>query len=109
MFGQIALCGFHDPCERFKRIALYTQVQSNQVCLAVWQHRNRRRRAFKMAAMVKLGQRRLNSAVAAIDDKHLWLHPGNHFQRFGNLAHFFDFVMEDIRVLGAIGSNRRQQ
>ena len=26
MFGQVALCDFHDPCERLQRIALYTQI-----------------------------------------------------------------------------------
>jgi hypothetical protein len=62
-----------------------------------------------MSTVVKFGQSGLHGAIAAIDNEHLWLHAGNHFERFGDLANFFDFVMEYIGIFRAIVSNRRQQ
>ena len=109
MFGKIALCDVDDTRQRFQRVTFRTQIEGNQVGLAIGQHRDGRRRPLKMPTMVQFGQSGLHGTIAAIDDEHLWLHAGNHFQRFGDLANLFDFVMEYIRIFRAIVSNRRQQ
>jgi hypothetical protein len=59
--------------------------------------------------MVEFGQRGLDRAITSIDHKHLGFHPRDHFKRFGNLADFFHFIMEDIGIFCAIRPNHRQQ
>ena len=62
-----------------------------------------------MAAMIQLSQGGLHRAIAAIDDQYLGLNAGNHLQCLGNLADFLDFIMEYIRIFGAISTNGWQQ
>jgi hypothetical protein len=58
-----------------------------------------------MTAMIKFCQGGLHRAIAAVDDQHLGLDARNHLQSFGDLADFLDFIMEYIRIFGAIGAN----
>ena len=65
------------PLERRDRVAARAKVERDEVGLAARQHRDRRRLVAEMAAVVKLGQRRLDGAVAAVDRQHLRPDPGD--------------------------------
>src|SRR3546814_15592740 len=56
-----------DALERLDRIALGTEIERDQIGLAVRQHRDRRRRTAEMAARIEFGQRRLHRAATAVD------------------------------------------
>ena len=62
----------------------------------------------EMAAIVELGQRRLDGAVAAVDDQHLGLDPGDRPHRLADLVGVLDLIMEDVGMLGAKGADPRQ-
>ena len=62
----------------------------------------------EMAAIVEFGQRRLDGAVAAVDDEHLGLDPGDRRHRLADLVGMLDLIMEDVGVLGAKGADPRQ-
>src|SRR3546814_12005140 len=56
-----------DALERLDRIALGTEIERDQIGLAVRQHRDRRRRTAELAARIEFGQRRLHLAVVDVD------------------------------------------
>ena len=69
----------------------------------------RRRVAEEVVALVKLGQRGLDGAVAAVDHDRLRLHPGDRPHCQGDLADILHLVVEDVLVLGAEGPDARQE
>ena len=62
----------------------------------------------EMAAIVKFGQRRLDRAVAAVDDQQLGLDPGDRRHRLADLVGALDLIVEDVGMLGAKGADPRQ-
>ncbi len=108
MAFQVVARDLDDPVERRQRLAACTEVERDQVGLAVGQHRDRGRRLAEMAAMIELGQRRLHRAVTAVDHEHARLDQRDGAQRVSNLVDLFDLVMEDVRVARAIIAHRRQ-
>ena len=62
----------------------------------------------EMAAVVDFGQRRLDRAVAAVDDQHLGPDPGDRPQRVADLVGVLDLIMEDVGMLGAKGADARE-
>ena len=96
------------PFERLDRVAPRAEIERDQVGLAARQHRNRRRLALKIAAVVNFGQRGLHSAVAAVDRQHLRPDAGDDLHRLADLVRVLDLVMEDVRVIRAIFADARQ-
>ena len=96
------------PLERLDRIAPRAKVERNEIGLAARQHRDRRRAVAEMAAVVELGQRRLDGAVAAVDRQHLRPDPGDRLHRLADLARVLDLIVEDVGVIGAIFADARQ-
>ena len=62
----------------------------------------------EMAAIVDLGQRRLDGAVAAVDDQHLGPDARDGPQRVADLLGALDLIMEDVGMVGAIVADARQ-
>ena len=61
-----------------------------------------------MAAVIEFGQRRLDRAVAAVDDQHLGPHPRDGPHRLADLAGVLDLIVEDVGMLGTISADARQ-
>ena len=61
----------------------------------------------EMSAIVELGQRRLHRSVAAVDREHLRAHLGDRLHRLTDLVGVLDLVVEDVRVIRAIGTDPR--
>ena len=108
MRRQVGAGDLEQLLERLDRIALGTEVERDQVGLAARQHRDRRRGVAEVAAIVELGQHRLDGAVAAVDRQHrgsmramvriaspIWLACST-------------FVVENVGMLGAEGADARQ-
>ena len=74
-----------------------------RLVLPLGKHGNRRGDVAEMAAIVKLGQDRLDRSVAAIDRQHRWLDPGDGPHRLADLVGALHFIMEDI------GMHRRKR
>ena len=68
---RIRLSERHQFLERLDRVTLGAQIERDEVRLPVRKDGHGRRSVHKMAAIVNLGQSRLDGAVAAIDDQHL--------------------------------------
>jgi hypothetical protein len=109
MRHQIGPGEFKDPLQRSNRITLRAEIQRDQIGLAVGQHGDGRRVVAEMATLVQFGQRRLDRAVAAVDDQHLGLDPGNGAQRLADLIDMLHFIMEDVAMLGAKAPHPRKQ
>ena len=77
------------------------EVERDQIGLAAGQDRDRRRAVGKIAAIVKLGQRRLDGAVAAIDHQHLGIDEGDRLERGSDLIDMLHLIVEDVLMLGA--------
>src|SRR3546814_6652027 len=75
-----------DALQRLDRIALGAEVERDQICLAVRKHRDRRRRTAEMTARIRFGERRLDRAVAAVDDDDARVHHRHRADRFADLA-----------------------
>ena len=85
-----------------------SEIERDEIGLAARQHGDRRRLGAEMPAIVEFGQRRLDGAVAAIDDQHLGAHAGDRLERGADLVGLFHLVMENVRMLGAKGADPRK-
>ena len=106
--AEVRLGELDQPLERGDRVALRAKIERDEVGLAARQHRDRRRLVAEMAAVVDLGQRRLDRSVAAIDDQHLGPDPGDGPQRLADLVGVLDLIVEDVGMLGAKVADARQ-
>ena len=106
--AEVGLGQRDQPLERVDRVAARAEVQRDEVGLAARKHRDRRRLVAEMAAIVKLGQRRLDRPVAAVDDQHLGPHLRDGPHRLADLVGVLDLIVEDVRVVGAIFADARQ-
>jgi hypothetical protein len=90
------------------RITHGAKVQGDEVGLATGQHGDRRCLVAEMAAIVDFSQHRLDRAVAAIDGEHGGTDAGDGPHRLADLVGAFDFVVEDIGMIGAKGADARE-
>ena len=63
---------------------------------------------FKMPAIVDFGKCSLDRAIPAVDCQNCRLDPGDDPHRLANLIGALHFIMEDVRMLGAKGTDARQ-
>ena len=106
--SKIGAGDFQQLLKRHDRIALDAKVQRNEIGLAARQHRHRRRPVHEMPAVVKLGQRRLDRAVAAIDGEHGRRNPRDRPHRLADLVGALHLIVENVGMLGAKGADPRQ-
>src|SRR3546814_8489499 len=62
-----------------------------------------------MTARIKFGERRLDRAVAAVDDDDARGHHRHRADRFADLVDVLDLIVKDVGVRRAIFANPRQQ
>ncbi len=91
--------------ERFDRVAARTKIERNEIGLPAGQYGNRRSAGAEMAAIVKLGQNRLDRAVAAIDGQHGRLDAGDGPHRLADLIGFLHLIVKDVGMFGAKGAD----
>ena len=84
------------------------EVERDEIGLAAGQHRDRRRGVAEMAAIVELGQHRLDRSVAAVDRQHRGLDAGDGPHRLADLVGALDLIVENVGMLGAEGADARQ-
>ena len=106
--AELALGEVEQALKRRDRVTVRAKVERDKVGLAARQHCYWGRIAGEMLAVVKLGQRRLDGAVAAVDDQQLGLDPGDRRHRFADLVGALDFVMEQVGMRVAKGADLRQ-
>src|SRR3546814_10097295 len=83
-------------------IALGAEVERNQIGLAVRKHRDRRRRTAEMTARIKFGERRLDRAVAAVDDDAARGPHRHRADRFADLVDVLNLLVKGVGMRGAI-------
>ena len=89
-------------------VAARAEIEGDEVGLAARKHRDRRRITAKMSAIVELGQRGLDGAVATVDRQYARAHAGDRAHSLADLADVLDLIVEDVRMTVAIFPNPRQ-
>ena len=105
---EVGLGELEQLFERHDRIALHSQVERDEIGFAARQNGNRRAGSAEVAAIVDFRERRLDCAVATVDDQHLGPDPGNRAQRFADLVRALHLVMEKVGMVRAKAAHARQ-
>ena len=106
--GKVGLGELEQPLERVDRVAVAPRSSAMRLVLPLGSTATGGGDVAEMAAIVEFGQRRLDGAVAAVDDQHLGLDPGDRRHRLADLVGALDLIMEDVGMLGAKGADARQ-
>ncbi len=107
MRRKVVLGQGEQPLQRDHGIAGGTKVERDEVGLATRKHRDRGRSCAEVATVIQFGERRLDGAVAAVDDQQLGLDPRDRRHRLADLMGALDLIMKDVDVLGAKGADPR--
>ena len=106
--AEVRLREQDESLERDDWVALCTEVEGDEVGLAVRENRNGRRLGPEVAAVMNLGQRGLHRPVTAVDDQDLRADACYRAKAFTDLLGTLNLVMENVGVVGAIGADARK-